>query len=140
MSTRVRARYAGHTPNRAGIRRVFRGHDGPVYNELYNRYGMRVLTAARTLVGVRTGRLISTIHREPGENALGLYVDVVAGLPGITTYLGYHHDGTPPHEIRPNRRKVLRFIWHGRVVYARRVHHPGTRGTHFLTRALDAVR
>lgn len=140
MSTRVHARFVGSVANRPEIHRVFRGHDGPVYNELYNHYGMRVLTASRTLVGVRTGRLIASIHREAGENALGLYVDVVAGIPGLTTYLGYHHDGTPAHEIRPRRRKVLRFIWHGRVVYARRVHHPGTRGTHFLTRALDALR
>lgn len=36
--------------------------------------------------------------------------------------------GTRPHVIRPRRAKVLRFVVGGRVVYARKVNHPGTSG------------
>lgn len=35
--------------------------------------------------------------------------------------------GTRPHVIRPRRARVLRFVSGGRVVYTRRVNHPGTR-------------
>lgn len=37
--------------------------------------------------------------------------------------------GARPHEIRPRRKQVLRFVADGRVVYARVVHHPGNRGS-----------
>lgn len=35
--------------------------------------------------------------------------------------------GTRPHIIRPRRASVLRFTVAGRVVYARKVNHPGSR-------------
>lgn len=54
-------------------------------------------------------------------------------------YAQYVHDGTRPHVIRPRRRQALRFVVGGRVVYAKVVHHPGTRARPFLTRALIEV-
>jgi hypothetical protein len=135
----VHATYTGDRPDSIIIRSVFHDRDSPVGREL-DRISLIVMNKARTLVGVRSGLLISTIRREDGQGPTGRYVDVVAGVPGLTGYLGYHHDGTPPHVIRPRRRKVLRFLSGGRVVYARHVNHPGSRGTHFLTRALDAIR
>lgn len=135
----VHARYIGHRSNPVAIRHVFRDNDGPVGREL-DRMSLIVLNRSRTLVGVRTGRLLASLHREDGIGGLGPYVDVVAGAPGITNYLGYHMFGTPPHVIRPRRRKALRFISHGRLVYATSVNHPGNRANPFLTRALDAIR
>lgn len=47
------------------------------------------------------------------------------------------HNGSRPHQIFPRRRGgLLRFEIDGRVVYARKVNHPGFRGDPFLTRAL----
>lgn len=135
----VHATYTGDRPDPIIIRSVFHDRGGPVGREL-DRVSLLVLNKARTLVGVRTGRLITTLRREEGEGPTGRYVDVVAGVPGLTPYLGWHHDGTGPHVIRPSRRQYLRFISGGRVVFARKVNHPGSRGTHFLTRALDAIR
>jgi hypothetical protein len=133
-----RATYVGHAPNEIVIRSIFRAEDGPVGRDLDGR-SRRVLARARTLVGVRSGTLLASLRRESGQGPGGPYVDVVAGVRGLTTYLGYHHDGTPPHVIRARRRHALRFTVGGRVVFARSVRHPGSRGTRFLTRALDAA-
>ena len=140
MSTRVDARFISHNPDQRIIRDIVLGYGrGGVGRDLDAR-SRRVLAAARTLVGVRTGTLLTSIRREEGVDARGRYIDVVAGVPGLTDYLGFHHDGTGPHIIRPRRRRALRFIAGGRVVFATRVRHPGTQGTFFLTRALDAAR
>ena len=133
-----RATYTGHAPNEIVIRSIFRDEHGPVGRDLDAR-SRRVLARARTLVGVRSGTLLASLRRESGQGPGGPYVDVVAGVRGLTTYLGYHHDGTPPHVIRARRRHALRFTVGGRVVFARSVRHPGSRGTRFLTRALDAA-
>lgn len=42
-------------------------------------------------------------------------------------YGGFLDEGVKPHTIRPRNAKALRFIVGGRVVFARVVHHPGTR-------------
>jgi hypothetical protein len=140
VSTRVDARYLGHNPDRRVIRDIVGGRgQGGVERDLDNR-SRRVLAAARTLVRVRTGTLLTSIRREEGIGTLGRYIDIVAGVPGLTDYLGYEHDGTVPHIIRPRRRTALRFIAGGQVVFAMKVNHPGTRGSHFLTRALAAAR
>lgn len=130
----ARFRYTGHRLDEVVLRDIASGA-----GDLEAR-AARVLAAAQMLVGVDTGRLLASIHRERGRNGLGPYIDIVAGIPGITTYLGYHHFGTAPHIIRARRRKALRFIWHGEVVFFTSVRHPGSRGTYFLTRALDAAR
>ena len=50
------------------------------------------------------------------------------------------HKGTVPHAIRPRPpRKSLRFMVAGRIVYATRVAHPGTRPDRFLTRWIREI-
>lgn len=56
-----------------------------------------------------------------------------------TDYAQAVNDGTRPHIIRPKNAKALRFRVGGRVVYAKVVHHPGTRPNPFLDRALRDV-
>lgn len=135
---RVRATYTGHQPDFYVIRSVFRDEHGPVGRDL-DDMSRKVLNRARVLVGVRSGVLLTSLRRQSGIGPLGRYVDVVAGVRGVTDYLMAHHDGSPPHVIRPRRRKALRFTQNGQVRFARRVNHPGNRGTHFLTRALDVL-
>lgn len=108
--------------------------DGPVRRDLWRRMG-RVEFESKKLVRVRTGRLLTSIHREIGQNSRGPYVTLWAGGKGIK-YVGYEHDGTPPHVIRARRKKALRFVLDGHVVFRKKVNHPGTTGTLFLTMAL----
>lgn len=108
--------------------------DGPVVKDLLRRM-KRVKFESRKLVRTRTGRLFSTIDTRVGANSRGVYVDVVAGGKGIK-YTGYEHDGTKPHIIRARRKKALRFMINGNVVFRKQVQHPGTTGTLFLTMAL----
>lgn len=51
------------------------------------------------------------------------------------------HWGTRPHEIRPRRRKVLRWPAGDAFAFARKVQHPGYKGDDWMVRAADeAVR
>lgn len=106
---------------------------------LLDKLATRVQRVARTLVGVKTGTLLATIRKNPGRTPRGPHVDVTAGHPGVTPYMWWHHQGTPPHVIVPRRKQALRFTSGGRVIFATKVNHPGTVGTKFLTRALDAL-
>ncbi|MCZ2439653.1 MAG: hypothetical protein LC119_05695 [Burkholderiales bacterium] len=54
----------------------------------------------------------------------------------VATFLEY---GTKPHIIRARRKQFLRFTVRGRVVFARRVRHPGTKPYRFLYNATDAA-
>lgn len=137
--TSFRARYTGHRPNVVVIRSTFRDPDGPVGRDLDER-SRKVLAKARVLVGVKSGTLLASGRRQFGQGLIGPYHDVTFGVPGLTDYLGYLHDGARPHIIRPRRRKALRFISGGQVVFATRVRHPGAAGTRFLVRALTAAR
>jgi len=47
--------------------------------------------------------------------------------------------GTRPHIIRPRYRQVLKFTMRGSTVFAKVVHHPGTKPNDFLTKALRTV-
>lgn len=111
--------------------------EGSVGRELELRM-TRAQLAARGLVRVRTGSLLSTIRKNNGLNAQGIYTDVIAGG-GRVNYTMFEHDGTVPHRITARRRKMLRYIQNGRVIFRRSVWHPGTRGTHFLINALPAA-
>lgn len=98
--------------------------------------GRQVVNRARVLVPVDTGRLRSSIRADPprifsfrGSLTVGSDLEYAAAI----------NDGSRPHVIRPRRAQVLRFRVGGQVVFARVVNHPGTRGTHFLDKALRDV-
>ena len=54
------------------------------------------------------------------------------------THAKFIEGGTKAHEIRPRRAKLLRFYVGGRVVYARKVNHPGTAKRPFMESAARA--
>lgn len=108
--------------------------DGPVIRNLDMRM-TRAQVVSRRLVRVRTGTLFSTIRKNRGFTSRGPYVDILAGGKNAR-YVMYEHDGTVPHIIRARRKKYLRFISQGQVVFAKQVKHPGTKGSYFLTKAL----
>jgi hypothetical protein len=47
--------------------------------------------------------------------------------------------GTRPHVIRPRRAHMLKFMWRGKLTFARKVNHPGTRPYRFLWHATSAA-
>jgi hypothetical protein len=96
----------------------------------------RVQMGIRFRMRVRTGKLISTVRKHPGANAITQYVDILAGGKGAN-YVLIEELGSRPHVIQARRRKALRIpVGGGRVIFRRRVYHPGTTGTHAMTRSL----
>jgi hypothetical protein len=117
--------------NPALVAAYTRNGGGPVVADLMRR-GTNVQTGAKVYVRKRTRALEKSIVKR---------LDFIGGQPvvRIGTDLGYalwEHEGTRPHVIAPRNKKVLRFPSGGGVVFAKRVSHPGTQGSHFLTRAL----
>lgn len=95
---------------------------------------------AKLRVRVRTGLLLTTIRTRTNRNTRGWpSVDVLAGKAGARTVPVIEDQGSPPHQIRARKRHALRFVVNGQVVFARKVNHPGTTGSGFLTRSLDAA-
>jgi len=114
--------------------RFLNERDGPVVRDMERRM-LRAQISAERLVRVRTGTLLATIHRERSTVRRLPAVEVVAGRARMK-YTMLEHDGTAPHIIRARRKKSLRFTVGGKVVFRRQVRHPGTTGTHFLTKSL----
>lgn len=91
--------------------------------------GLKILAGAHSMAGVRTGQLRRKLYMKQGRRGRFQYVEV--GSTARHAY--YHHEGTKPHQILPENGRLLRFNVGGKVVYARRVSHPGTKGTKYLT-------
>ena len=83
-------------------------------------------------VPTRTGKLRGSIRIERH----GDEYHVVAGS-RLAYYAPFVEFGTRPHIIRPRRARVLRFEVRGKLIYARIVHHPGSRPIRFMEDALD---
>lgn len=118
--------------DRAELSRTIRGASR---NEL-EAAARQVMNRAKILAPVDTGRLRASIRIESRRTAL-LRSRYTIG--SDLSYAPMVHDGTRPHTIRPKRAQALRFRIGGRVVYAKVVHHPGTRPRPFLDQALREV-
>lgn len=107
-----------------------------------------MVNRAKVLAPVDTGRLRASIS---GQLTRTWTLRPRFTVGSNVEYAEMVHDGTRPHVIRPKRahtlrrssrgvvKPALRFVVGGRVVYARVVHHPGTRARPFLDRALREV-
>lgn len=96
-----------------------------------------VSTTAKALVPVRTGFLRSSIHPDPVRRTGPWSIDT--GVSADAPYAAPVHEGARPHVIRPRHARFLRFEVEGRVVFARRVNHPGQRAQPFLSNAVHRV-
>ncbi len=83
-----------------------------------------------------TGRLRASIRIEARRT---LTLRSVFTVGSDVEYAQMVHDGTRPHIIRPKRAQALRFRIGGRIVYAKVVHHPGTKARPFLDRAMREI-
>lgn len=96
----------------------------------------QVLSRAKILAPVDTGRLRSS-GRIQYSSFFGFRPK--ATIIFAVDYAEFVNNGTRPHIIRPKNAKVLRFTVGGQVVYAKVVHHPGTKAKPFLDRAVREV-
>lgn len=89
-----------------------------------------VQAGAVAQVGKVTRTLEKSLVTRAEVDARGPVVHLVTeGVP----YAMWHHEGTPPHVIRPVNRTVLRFPGAGGTVFATVVNHPGTAPNRYLT-------
>jgi len=113
--------------------RLSRGRSEKLLRRALSNAAELVLLRAKTyyLTGgalrVRTGRLRSSVTKRPPTDCFKqgnrYWVEVGTNVwYGAAWELGFT---VPPHEIRPRRRKALRFEVDGRVVFAKRVFIPG---------------
>ncbi len=91
--------------------------------------GVKIMMAAKGQVGVSSGRLLRSIHLRHLRDSRGQFVKVGSDL----SYAAIHHEGARPHIIVANRAGALRFSSGGRIVYTRKVNHPGTRPNKYLS-------
>lgn len=93
------------------------------------KIGLEILAGAKAMVGVRTGNLRRSIHMRQGLRGRVQYVEVS----GNTKYAYLHHEGARRHLITAKPGRIMRFYVGGRVVYAQKVNHPGSRKNPYLT-------
>jgi hypothetical protein len=118
----LRARIEAITPNAGLLRKV----------------ALLAVREQKLLAPRKTGNLARTIH-------LGAVTPTRAETIASADYAAYVEQGTRPHEIRPRNRKALRWAADGasarlsgtprsggRVRFAKRVMHPGTRAQPFM--------
>lgn len=122
-------------PNKAGIE-YFCSWEGPIGRKLWQN-SAKLETQAKSKVGVRTGTLQGSISRVRTVEKGNLEVTVGS----LIRYGGAHHQGAKPHTIRARRVKFLRFTVAGKVVFAKKVNHPGNKPNPYLSSFLrEAVR
>jgi hypothetical protein len=98
--------------------------------------GQKIREKARRQVGIDTGQLKGSIHVRQGRRGMSQFVEVGSPL----SHALMHHEGTKPHVILPSRSQVLRFSAGGRIIYTRKVNHPGTRPNRYLTDQLYLIK
>lgn len=123
-----------YVENKAGMDRLLYSPNGEVGTYLL-KLGARVALLAKSQVGVDTGALKASINYRLVRRGSGL--TAVIGSNNRVALM--HHQGTRPHIIVPRRAQTLRFYSHGRIVYSKLVHHPGTKPNRYLTDNLRRV-
>jgi hypothetical protein len=125
---------ATFVPDKAGMHYVLRHPEGEVGRYLH-KLGARLSRLAKNQVGVDTAALKRSINYRVVQRYGGL--TAVVGSDNRIALL--HHNGARPHIIVPRRAQTLRFYSHGRIVYSKLVHHPGTKPNRYLTDNLRRV-
>lgn len=78
----------------------------------------------------QTGNLRRSINRRVESAARGV-------ISTDSKYATYVEEGTRPHVIVPIKNKMLAFKINGKMVFARSVHHPGSRPYPFMRPAME---
>lgn len=87
----------------------------------------------------KTGNLQNSVFNRPikGGREVGHDGDFLRRTASNVDYSLFVLFGTRPHEIKPRRKKALRWTSGGNFVFAKLVNHPGYIGDNYLFRAAD---
>lgn len=109
---------------RARVRELLSKVSQDFANAATTRIKDKYLSGSGDTLKVRTGRLRSSIRYLLAEQPNELTVTFGSDVP----YAAIHEFGgvTSPHTIVPKRRQFLRFMAGGKVIFARKVNHPGS--------------
>lgn len=112
-------------------------------DNLVARFGQALGWYMRTVAQEFWGNLAEESPVKSGNLAGSWQLSQISPLEwGIRSgvgYAGYVWEGTKPHEIMVKNKAALRFVMQGRMIFAQRVHHPGTQGNPFVERSLKRV-
>lgn len=135
----------------AKLAEVLRGPSGPVVRRLMQD-GQAVKAEARRIVRVHKPVPGERRTRRPGTLRDSIVTRTVPDAGGVAVLVGsvdpialIEHEGTEGHDIFPKNATRLVF-WSGKagkVIYmkpGKKVRHPGTEGSHYLTKALGVLR
>lgn len=116
--------------NEPNVRFLLKSPYGAVGRDLFQR-AIRVERAARRQVGVKTGKLRSSITVK--NQTLTTYGQKYA-VGSDLSYALLHHNGSRRHVILPVRAQNLVFFSKtGKLVVTNKVNHPGTKPNRYLT-------
>ena len=107
-------------------------------NRMLRDIGQAYSLALRSETPVRTGKLKKSTRFQivGGNTSQALEVRQGARSSGGDFYGGYVRMGTAPHEIRPVKASALVFRIGDRLIFVKKVNHPGTKPNRYDKRAL----
>lgn len=82
------------------------------------------------------GRTVRSAHLKAEVHAV-VKNQYQFGLGSNLPYAGPHERGTGPYVIRPREKKALKFIKGDKVVFAKRVMHPGQKARHWMSEPMQ---
>jgi HK97 gp10 family phage protein len=91
--------------------------------------GKLILATEKTEAPVKTGQLRRSITLE--------YRPISATITPTVNYALPVHEGSKPHIITPRRKSVLAFKKNGKLIFARKVNHPGNKPNKFVERTVN---
>ncbi len=103
-------------------------------NKIIDRLSEIGIRYVRGITPRRSGRLLRSLRI---SGRLGRREIIMGGAEA--PYAPYVEYGTRPHIIRPRNASVLRFIVEGEIIYAKVVHHPGTRPAEIMGRTAEYI-
>ena len=100
---------------------------------------MAVKDAAGEILATEVKEAPSKTSNLRGSVQLDLYPTSASIYPNAQ-YAPYVEFGTKPHVIEPKNGKVLAFKKDGKLIFTRKVNHPGTKANPFVERTVEKVK
>lgn len=91
--------------------------------------GKLILATEKEEAPVKTGQLRRSITLDYKPISVSIYPTVNYALP--------IHEGSKPHIITPKNKSVLAFKKDGKMIFARKVNHPGNKPNKFVERTVN---